>query len=170
MRATHKSDNDSVIWLIIAGVILAISCLDSALALSPQSMNAEIKLTVTKSDNMIALEGSLARSLRKEGLKAVAVYVLIENNSEESLPVYWGSFKLKDQNHEIAEASLWATGKRPYLNITTVEAGDKIAAWIGFEASIGIVLEDSFIRYDQMPNGYSTNSMISEWFTIRTNK
>ena len=138
--------------------------------LEPQVLNSDIIITVTGHDDMIALKGDISRSLRKDGLKAVAVKVLIENNSAAPIPVYWASFKLKDQDQEIAEPSIFATGKRPYLNITTLQPNDKIAAWISFEAKIGIQLEKSVIRYDQIPNGYSDLSMISDWFPIKADK
>lgn len=133
---------------------------------SSQTLNTDIKLVVKKHDNMVALDGKMARDFRKRGLKAVAVNVLIENNSAVPIPVYWGSFKIKDQDDQIAEASLFASGPRQYLDLTTVQPFDKIAAWISFEASPGIVMEKSFIRYEQSPNGFSTNSMISDWFPI----
>ena len=156
---------------VMVGIVFVTALSSSAIAgIEPQALNSDIKITVVSHDDMIALKGDLARYFRKEGLKAVAVKVLVENNSANPIPVYWGSFKLRDQDHEIAGPSLYATGKRPYLEFMTLQPNDKVSAWIGFEAKIGVNLSESMIRYDQIPNGYSDLSMISDWFPVNQNK
>ncbi len=133
---------------------------------STQVFNQGIRLTVKKYDNKISLESDLSRYFRKKGVKAVGANVLIENKSENPIGVYWGSFKIRDQDANIYESSLYASGPRPYLDFTTVQPGDKIAAWIFFEVSPGIVMEKSSIRYDKVANGYSPDSLYSDWFPV----
>ena len=135
-----------------------------------QVLNKGIQLTIKKYDNKIALESGLSISFRKKGIKAVAANVLVENKSAKPIGVYWGSFKIRDQDDNVYEASLFAAGPRGYLDYTTVQPGDKIASWIAFEVSPGIVMEKSSIRYDKTPNGYSPDSMYSDWFPVSIGK
>ena len=126
-----------------------------------QMLNKGIQLTVKKYDNMVSLDSDSARFIRKEGLKAVAVNVLVENKSAVPIEMDYSDFKIKDQDDNIYETWISGTGPRPWLDTTTIAPGDKMAAWIGFKASPGIVMEKSMVRYDNI-----LKLMYSDWFPI----
>jgi hypothetical protein len=164
-RLTKPETNDETAASPIPQVILA-DAKPTTDQGRTQVFNQGIRLTIKKYDNKISMESDMSRYFRKKGVKAVGANVLVENKSDKPIGVYWGSFKIRDQDANIYESSLYASGPRPYLDFTTVQPGDKIAAWIFFEVSPGIVMEKSSIRYDKVPNGYSPDSLYSDWFPV----
>ena len=130
-------------------------------------LNEDVKLTVKSYDNKVSLEHWESLKIRKKGMKAVAVNVQVENHTAKAIGVHGGSFTIKDQDNNVFEASSFWTGTRK-TNIGFVEVppGDKIATWIGFEVSPGIVMEESSIRYDKQPDGRTLECMYSDWFPV----
>ncbi len=126
-----------------------------------KALNKDIKLTVKKYDNKVSLKSEYSRYIRTKGLKAVSVNVLVENKSTNEIEIDWASFKIKDQDDNVFDASIYATGSRESTSRTLIQPGDKVAVWISFEASPGIVMEESWIRYDDV-----SKSIFSDWFPV----
>jgi hypothetical protein len=139
----------------------SVSVVIGANAPNVTALNTDIKLTVKKYDNKVSLENEYARAIRKKGLKAVAVNILVENRSANEIEIDWSSFKIKDQDDNVFDASIYATGPRGWLSRTLIKPGDKVAAWIAFEASPGIVMEKAMVRFDDV-----SKSIFSDWYPV----
>ena len=130
-------------------------------------LNHGITLVAKKYELNPDLEHWELLSIKKKKRKAVAIQVQITNNTGKSIEVDDRSFTLKDQDDNIVPADWFITGTRKtlYLHVD-VHPGDTIAMWVAFKIPLNLVLEKSFIRYNERHNGDSPESMYSDWVPI----
>lgn len=133
------------------------------------SFERDVQLSVHGYDTKVSTEDHAdMRELKKNGMKYATVNIQVLNQTQETIGVSWGTFKLKTQDGTICEPTVWVP-RIGRMDWTYVRPRDKAKGKIGFIVPIDIDMTRSFVRYDINPTlGHPESpEMYSEWTPIR---
>lgn len=99
-----------------------------------------------------------------DGRRRVSMQVQVNNDSATPIWVTTWSFTLKDQDGNVYPTDYYF--RKTGVNHLEVHPGDSVVLWVVFRVSPKIVMEKSFIRYDKRPDGYSSDCLQSDWFSL----